>query len=79
MQVTGQYERFRNTKNEYEVLSVYGGTDIRTQIDKIRRGVDIIVGCPGRLKDLLQRGVLKLHNLKQFILDETDQMLNFGF
>jgi ATP-dependent RNA helicase DeaD len=61
------------------VLPVYGGQSIDQQINNIRRGVDIIVGTPGRVMDLLERKVLNIANLDFFVLDEADEMLNMGF
>ena len=61
------------------ILPVYGGTSIETQIRAIKRGVQIVVATPGRLIDLLKRGVLKLDNVRTVILDEADEMLNMGF
>ena len=58
---------------------VYGGTSIMDQIRFLKRGVDIIVGTPGRMKDLIQRGVLKLENSQKVVLDEADEMLDMGF
>lgn len=46
---------------------------------KLERGVEVVVGTPGRLIDLQERGILNATSLRAFILDETDQMLNFGF
>ncbi len=79
IQVTREFNRFKNNSDEYRVLSVYGGTPIMNQIRALERGVDIVVGTPGRLIDLQERRKLSMQNLKTFILDETDQMLNFGF
>lgn len=61
------------------VLAVYGGQPYGPQINSLKRGVDIIVGTPGRLNDLLDRGVLVLSNVKTVVLDEADEMLNMGF
>jgi len=61
------------------VLPVYGGQSIDQQIKNIKRGVDIIVGTPGRIIDLLERKILKLNSLDFFVLDEADEMLNMGF
>ncbi len=60
-------------------VSVYGSSSIEEQIRKIRRGCEIVVGTPGRVKDLIQRNVLKVNELKFFILDEADEMLSMGF
>lgn len=79
MQVCNEYNRFKNFDSEYRVITVYGSSDIHAQMDALRRGVEIVVGTPGRLIDLLERRVLLLDKLKVFVLDETDQMLNMGF
>lgn len=60
-------------------VAVYGGKPIRGQIDKIRKGVDVIVGTPGRVLDHLARGTLNLGSLKIVVLDEADRMLDIGF
>ncbi|XP_021765236.1 DEAD-box ATP-dependent RNA helicase 7-like [Chenopodium quinoa] len=59
--------------------SVYGGAPFHSQISSLNRGVDIVVGTPGRVKDLLEKGVLKLGSLLFRVLDEADEMLKMGF
>ena len=66
-------------KKEIKVLPVYGGQAIDQQIKKIKKGIDVIVGTPGRILDLMDRRVIKLENLEYFVLDEADEMLNMGF
>jgi ATP-dependent RNA helicase DeaD len=61
------------------VLAVYGGQPYGPQISGLKRGVDIVVGTPGRLNDLLERKVLDLSGVKTVVLDEADEMLNMGF
>jgi ATP-dependent RNA helicase DeaD len=61
------------------VLAVYGGQPYGPQIGSLKRGVDIVVGTPGRLNDLLERKVLNLDEIKTVVLDEADEMLNMGF
>ena len=61
------------------VVAVYGGKPIRQQIEKLRRGVDIVVGTPGRVMDLMARMVLNLGSLRFVVLDEADRMLDIGF
>ncbi|MGL5081016.1 MAG: DEAD/DEAH box helicase [Microcoleaceae cyanobacterium] len=61
------------------ILTVYGGQSIDRQIQQLKRGVQIIVGTPGRVLDLLNRGDLKLDKLKWLVLDEADEMLSMGF
>jgi len=61
------------------VLAVYGGQAYGPQISNLKRGVDIVVGTPGRLNDLLERKILDLSHIKTVVLDEADEMLNMGF
>ncbi len=61
------------------VLPVYGGQPYAPQISQLKRGVDIVVGTPGRLMDLMERKVLDLSDVKTVVLDEADEMLNMGF
>jgi len=61
------------------VLPVYGGQAMDQQIRVLRRGVDIVVGTPGRIQDHIRRKTLVIDNLDFFILDEADEMLNMGF
>ncbi len=61
------------------VLPVYGGQSYDRQIRRLKKGVDIVVGTPGRLIDLMNRNVLRLDELKTLVLDEADEMLSMGF
>ena len=61
------------------ILSVYGGAKIDKQIRSLKKGPQIIVGTPGRTKDLIKRKKLFLKNIKQLVLDESDEMLSMGF
>lgn len=61
------------------ILTVYGGQSIDRQIQQLKRGVQIVVGTPGRVLDLLSRGDLKLDKIKWLVLDEADEMLSMGF
>lgn len=62
-----------------KVIPVYGGSSIESQIRSLRKGVQVIVATPGRLIDLINRGVVKLADVHTVILDEADEMLNMGF
>ncbi len=62
-----------------KVLAVYGGQPIDRQIERIKRGVDIVVGTPGRIIDHLKRKTLNFNNVDYVVLDEADEMLNMGF
>jgi ATP-dependent RNA helicase RhlE len=61
------------------VTTIYGGAGMQPQIDAFRRGVDILVACPGRLLDHLERGSAKLDAVELLVLDEADRMLDMGF
>ena len=76
-----QVVNFINNLEQDKVRSfpIYGGVSIDRQIKEIKRGVNILVGTPGRLLDLRNRGVLKLDNIKFLVLDEGDRLLDMGF
>jgi len=78
MQITGDLNKF-GAHSGVSVVPVYGGSSITEQIKRIRRGVQIIVATPGRLMDLMERGVIKYDALRFVVLDEADEMLNMGF
>lgn len=69
------YARYQQVR----VLTVYGGQPYRFQIRQLKRGVDIVVGTPGRILDLLEKGVLDLTAVHSLVLDEADEMLSMGF
>mgnify|MGYP000984403854 CR=1 FL=1 len=62
-----------------KLLPVYGGQPIDRQINALRRGIDIVVGTPGRVLDLIGRNVIDLSHIKFLVLDEADEMLDMGF
>jgi len=74
--VIRQISRF---KRGLRSLAVYGGDSIERQIKDLKRGVQIVVGTPGRVMDHMRKGTLKLNELKMVVLDEADEMLNMGF
>lgn len=78
MQVKEAIRTLSDDKALY-VLTVYGGQSIDRQVQRLRRGVQIVVGTPGRILDLLNRGELKLNSLRWLVLDEADEMLSMGF
>ncbi|MGL1933690.1 MAG: DEAD/DEAH box helicase [Fibrobacterales bacterium] len=78
-QITKDLKNFCKYIRGLNVVAVYGGASIETQIKEIKRGAQIVVGTPGRTNDLLRRKVLKLGSIKRLILDEADEMLNMGF
>lgn len=68
-----------STNTKLRVTVAYGGSSIEQQIKSIKKACDILVGTPGRILDLINRKVVKLNNIKYFVLDEADEMLNMGF
>lgn len=77
-QVSEAIKDFTTTRR-LRVLTVCGGQSIDRQIRTLKRGAHIVVGTPGRVIDLLERGDLKLEQLKYAVLDEADEMLSMGF
>ncbi len=78
-QIAGQIEKFSKYLDGLNILAVYGGAPITTQIKALRKPQHIIIATPGRLIDLIQRKAVKLDQLDVVILDEADEMLNMGF
>ncbi|MGB0468672.1 MAG: DEAD/DEAH box helicase [Pontibacterium sp.] len=64
---------------DFHVLPIYGGQSYETQLRQLRRGVQVIVGTPGRVMDHIRRGSLVLDKLEALVLDEADEMLRMGF
>ena len=64
---------------DIRVLPVYGGASIEVQFDALRKGVEVVVGTPGRIIDHIKRGTLDLRGIKFLVLDEADRMLDMGF
>lgn len=64
---------------QVEVMPVYGGQHYGTSKKRLRNGVDVIVGTPGRLQDLMRQGILDLSGVRTVVLDEADEMLSMGF
>ncbi|MFM1728104.1 DEAD/DEAH box helicase [Prescottella soli] len=83
IQVTQDLENaskfLKSGKKKLEVLSIYGGRPYEQQIDALRKGVDVVVGTPGRLLDLANQGHLILGKVGVLVLDEADEMLDLGF
>ena len=77
---TGREYSDLSTKNVYfKTVLIYGGVSMEDQIDKLNAGCDIIVGTPGRVIDMIERGHLKVDLIQTLILDEADKMLDMGF
>lgn len=79
LQIAGDLKDYARYIDGLQVLAVYGGSSIESQIRSLRKGVQVIVATPGRLIDLMHRGVARLDNVENVVLDEADEMLNMGF
>jgi len=78
VQVTGDLV-MASAKRDVRVLSIYGGRAYEPQVEALRKGVEVVVGTPGRLIDLAQQGLLDLGHVRTLVLDEADEMLDLGF
>ncbi|RCL64387.1 MAG: ATP-dependent helicase [Cryomorphaceae bacterium] len=79
IQISMDLMKFAKHLDYVKIVAVYGGTSIENQIKSMKKGVQIIVGTPGRTKDLINRRVLKLDIVNKVVLDEADEMLSMGF
>jgi superfamily II DNA/RNA helicase len=78
IQVTGDLEKAA-ARRKVRLLSIYGGRAYEPQVETLRKGVEVVVGTPGRLIDLAQQGHLDLGHVRTLVLDEADEMLDLGF
>ena len=79
VQIADDLKDFSKYIDGMHIVPVYGGADIRPQIRAIKHGTQVIVATPGRLIDLINRGVMELEKVNNIVLDEADEMLNMGF
>ena len=79
LQIAGDLKDYSRYIDGLHVLAVYGGSSIESQIRSLRKGAQVIVATPGRLIDLMHRGVAHLDAVENVVLDEADEMLNMGF
>lgn len=79
IQVSEEINKLAKYTRGVKTLPIYGGQPIDRQIKALKKGVQIVVGTPGRVMDHMRRRTLKLQNLKMVVLDEADEMLNMGF
>ena len=79
LQISGDLTDYSKYITDLQILPVYGGSSIDSQIRNPKKGVHIIVATPGRLIDLLERGVANLSTVTNVVMDEADEMLNMGF
>ena len=79
IQVSDELSKLGRFKRGINILPIYGGADMRRQLKALKKGVQIVVGTPGRIMDHLRRKSLRLENLKVAVLDEADEMFAMGF
>ena len=78
IQITNEAKKLTQAKN-ISILAVYGGQDVERQLRKLNKGVNIVIGTPGRLLDHMRRKSIDLGQVKMIVLDEADEMLHMGF
>jgi len=79
IQVAEAFRRYASHMQGFQVLPIYGGQDHSGQVRQLKRGVNVVVGTPGRVMDHMRRGTLQLDKLSTLVLDEADEMLRMGF
>lgn len=79
IQITNDLKSFSKYTEGLKVVPVYGGAPVDKQIQSLKKGAHLVVGTPGRVKDMIQRGVLKIQDIRWLVLDEADEMLQMGF
>ena len=79
IQVAEAFQHYASKVKGFRVMPIYGGQEYGGQIRQLKRGVQVVVGTPGRLMDHMRKGTLKLDSLKAVVLDEADEMLRMGF
>ncbi|MEM7194080.1 MAG: DEAD/DEAH box helicase [Pseudomonadota bacterium] len=79
LQVAEAFKTYAAHIGGFSVLPIYGGQEYRGQIRALKRGIQVVVGTPGRVMDHMKRNTLKLGGLKTLVLDEADEMLRMGF
>ena len=79
IQITNDLKKYSKYIKGINIVAVYGGARIETQIKGLNKGAHIVIGTPGRTKDLIKRKKLSIINVERVILDEADEMLSMGF
>ncbi|WP_026811485.1 DEAD/DEAH box helicase [Arenibacter latericius] len=79
LQITNEMVHYSKYEKGLNVVAIYGGASITDQARQIKRGAQIIVATPGRMKDMINRGLVDISKIDYCILDEADEMLNMGF
>ena len=79
LQITNEIKQYSKYVKGLHTVAVYGGASITEQAREVKRGAQIIVATPGRMQDMINRGLVNIKNINYCILDEADEMLNMGF
>ena len=79
MQIATEMRNYGKYVNGLNVVAIYGGASITDQAKQIKKGAQIIVATPGRMKDMIGRGMIDISRIEYCVLDEADEMLNMGF
>jgi ATP-dependent RNA helicase DeaD len=79
LQITNEIKLYSKYEKGINVVAVYGGASISEQAREVKRGAQIIVATPGRMQDMINRGLVNITQINYCILDEADEMLNMGF
>ena len=79
LQITNEIKNYSKYEKGINVVAIYGGASITEQARDIKRGAQIIVATPGRMQDMINRGLVNISQINYCILDEADEMLNMGF
>ncbi len=79
IQVSEAFQRYAAFLEDFHVLPIYGGQDYSGQLRRLKRGVHVVVGTPGRVIDHIKRKTLNLESIRTLVLDEADEMLRMGF
>ena len=79
LQITNELKNYAKYEKGINVVAIYGGASITEQAREIKRGAQIIVATPGRMQDMINRGLVNIKNIDYCVLDEADEMLNMGF
>ena len=79
IQITNDLKKYAKYLNKIQIVPVYGGASMETQIRALKKGTQLVIGTPGRTKDMIKRKKLLLASLDRIVLDEADEMLSMGF
>ena len=79
LQITNEMQLYSKYEKGVNIVAIYGGASITEQAKQIKRGAQIVVATPGRMKDMIKRGIVDITKIEYCVLDEADEMLNMGF